>query len=57
MVLLPRYARICAEVAYYCIDATAKLNQEKQNEKIKRNDELKKQKQEEAGKRNEGRAQ
>lgn len=38
-------------------DATAKVNQEKQNEKIKRNDELKKQKQEEAGKRNDERAQ
>ena len=48
---------VCIEVAHYCIDATAKLNQEKQNEKIKRNDELKKQKQEGAGKRNEGRAQ
>lgn len=48
---------VCTEVAHYCIDATAKLNQEKQNEKIKGNDELKKQKQEEAGKRNEERAQ
>ena len=48
---------VCTEVAHYCIDVTAKLNQEKQNEKIKRNDELKKQKQEEAGKRNEERAQ